>query len=115
MTAEVANSPSLRMTAEVAKTPSTDDLRSTSLKASSKSRMNSEDLAAMRHLRSVIESITLNENISSSERKNNLSNFERLFTETEQRFRLQRHGFYSWTGSAQFDVDEGFRRGGQAI
>jgi len=56
-----------------------------STKASSKSRMTAEDLAAMRHLRSVIESITLDENMSPSERKRKVSDFNHSLIEAEQR------------------------------
>ena len=54
-------------------------------KAASASKSKStEDLAAMRHLRSVIESITSNENMSLAERKTKLANLEHLFLTAER-------------------------------
>jgi len=47
--------------------------------------MTADDLAAMRHLRSVIESITLDENMSPSERKRKVSDFNHSLVEAEQR------------------------------
>ena len=65
--------------------PSSDMRSKSSTKASSKTRMTAEDLAAMRHLRSVIESITLDENMSPSERKRKVSDFNHSLIEAEQR------------------------------
>ena len=65
--------------------PSSDMRSKYSTKASSKSRMTTEDLAAMRHLRSVIKSITLDGNISPSERKRKVSDFNHSLIEAEQR------------------------------
>lgn len=54
-------------------------------KAASASKSKStNDLAAMRHLRSVIESITSNENMSLAERKTKLANLEHLFLTAER-------------------------------
>lgn len=54
-------------------------------KAASASKSKStDDLAAMRHLRSVIESITSNENMSLAERKTKLANLEHLFLTAER-------------------------------
>ena len=73
------------MSETVNHSPSSDMRSKSSTKASSKSRMTAEDLAAMRHLRSVIRSITLDENISPSERKRKVSDFNHLLIEAEQR------------------------------
>jgi len=52
--------------------------------ASASTSKSTEDLAAMRHLRSVIESITSNENMSLAERKTKLANLEHLFLTAER-------------------------------
>ncbi|KAL3827489.1 hypothetical protein ACHAXA_003758 [Cyclostephanos tholiformis] len=60
--------------------------RSKSSKASSKSKMTAEDIAAMRHLRSVVESITVKENImSQAGQRNKINSFNELLMEVEQR------------------------------
>lgn len=53
-------------------------------KAASAKSKSTDDLAAMRHLRSVIESITSNENMSLAERKTKLANLEHLFLTAER-------------------------------
>ena len=60
------------------------DLRLKSSKASSKSRSTAEDLAAMGHLRSVIESFTLDKNMSPLERKRKVSDFNHSLIEAKQ-------------------------------
>jgi hypothetical protein len=60
------------------------DLWLKSSKASSKSRSIAEDLAAMGHLRSVIESFTLDKNMSPLERKRKVSDFNHSLIEAKQ-------------------------------
>jgi hypothetical protein len=47
--------------------------------------MTAEDLAAMRHLRSVVEAIAANENTSRTEKKEQMDGFDELLAEVEQR------------------------------
>jgi hypothetical protein len=73
------------MTTEDATSSDLRSQRSRSSKGSSRSKVTAEDLAAMRHLRSVVEAITTNENTSRTEKKKQINGFDELVVEAEKR------------------------------